>query len=296
MNKITYEIFHRTVYEYEDPVTISNHTIHLQPRAFPEQRIINSQVVIEPQPSTIHEYDDYFGNPAAFFTIEAMHERLEIDCRSEVEVTVVDKPDPLSSPAWESVRDNLHMDATSTGLLSMEFSYASRYVPELQQAYEYARQSFTPGRPLLDAALDLNTRIFDDFTFDSSATTVSTPVLEVYENKRGVCQDFAHFMLSCLRSLGLAARYVSGYLRTLPPPGQAKIFGADASHAWIAVYCPKSGWLQLDPTNNRYAESDYVVLGWGRDYSDVSLIRGVLAGGSEHSLSFSVNMEEKQTL
>jgi len=289
---MTYRIFHRTQYEYREPVTVSNHTVHLRPRIYPGQQILESSILIEPEPLSTHEYLDYFGNSVMFFTIEQQHAALRIDCSSTVEVSGVAGGQPVQSPPWERVASTMTTGLTNEALRVREFIFPSALVPLLDEAREYAKPCFQPGRPLMEAALELNAQIFSDFTFDNTATTVSTPVIEVFQTRKGVCQDFAHLFLCCLRSMGLAARYVSGYMRTLPPPGGARIFGADASHAWIAVFCPGQGWIELDPTNNRPAELDYVVLGWGRDYTDVSLVRGVLSGGGTHDLTYSVDMSE----
>lgn len=286
-----YEVYHKTEYRYSEPVTISNHTIHLQPRTMDYQKVQHCLLDIHPRPNTQRERTDYFGNSSLFFTIEEPHLRLQITARSRVEVLSRLIPSARQTPLWEQSVDMLLRDQTQSGLHVAEFLHESPLIPYLPELRDYALLSFLPQRPLLDAALDLNQRIFEDFDFDPSATTVSTPVMDVFRDRKGVCQDFAHIMIACLRSLGLAARYVSGYVRTEPPRGKPRIFGADASHAWTSVFCPGYGWVDLDPTNNRMALNDYVTLGWGRDYSDVSLIRGVLSGGGQHRLYFSVNMQ-----
>lgn len=285
-----YEIYHKTEYRYSESVSISNHTIHLEPRALNQQTVQHCLIDIFPRPLAQRKHVDYFGNHMLFFTIEEPHLRLQITARSRVLVFPTLTPHPKQTPAWEQARDRIQSQATKE-LEVAEFIYKSPLVPKEKEIQDYTLLSFLPGRPLLDAALDLNHRIFMDFEFDSSATTVSTPVMEVFQNRRGVCQDFAHLMLACYRSIGLAARYVSGYVRTEPAPGRARIFGADASHAWTSLYCPDYGWIDLDPTNDCLGNQDYITLGWGRDYGDVSLIRGVLSGGGDHSLFFSVNVQ-----
>jgi len=286
-----YEVYHKTEYRYSEPVSISNHIVHLEPRQMDQQQVRHSQLEIFPRPLAQHQLLDYFGNRMLFFTIEEPHLRLQITARSRIEVFPALLPSAKQTPPWETVRDRLPLDHSREGLRVAEFLYISPLVPKIREIQDYALASFLPQRPLLDAALDLNRRIYQDFDFDPSSTTVNTPVTQVFKQRKGVCQDFAHLMLACFRSVGLAGRYVSGYVRTEPAAGQAHIFGADASHAWVSLYCPDYGWIDLDPTNDRIASQDYVTLGWGRDYGDVSLIRGVLSGGGRHSLFFSVNVQ-----
>ncbi|NJK91675.1 MAG: transglutaminase family protein [Blastochloris sp.] len=286
-----YEVYHKTEYRYSEPVTISNHVVHLEPRGLAQQRVEQSRVEILPRPTAQRSCVDYFGNHMMFFTIEEPHVRLQLTARSRVEVWPGLMPAPGQTPPWEEVRAQLAADSSGEGLKVAEFLYDSPLIGFLPEIQDYAKASFTPGRALVEAALELNHRIRTDFVFDPTATTVSTPLAEVFLARKGVCQDFAHLMVGALRSLGLAARYVSGYVRTQPAPGAARIFGADASHAWVSLYCPGYGWVDMDPTNDRLAVQDYVTLGWGRDYGDVSLIRGILSGGGQHSLYYAVNVE-----
>jgi len=282
------DVYHWTEYRYAEQVPLSQHLLHMQPRDLPHQRVISSRYEFSPRPTSVTERVDYFGNRVTEFFIGETHVGLHIKCFSQVETKARMAPPGAQTPAWEKAAADL---LTTADTDPRTFIYPSPYAPYLPDLQAWARQSFPAGRPLLQGALDLTQRIYAEFTFDNSATTVATPLAEVFKNKRGVCQDFAHLQIACLRSLGLAARYVSGYLRTQPPPGRPHVFGADASHAWVSVFCPGYGWVDIDPTNNRLTTEEYATIGWGRDYGDVSLIRGVLAGGGQHSLFFSVNVE-----
>jgi transglutaminase-like putative cysteine protease len=234
---------------------------------------------IEPRPEVLCGHLDYFGNPTTFVTIEGSHRELVITARSEAEVT--GRPSLGQSPAWETARDLFEAN---------EFVYASPLVNHEPELGAYAAPFFSTGRPLLEAVLDLTGRIYRDFKFDSAATNVATPVMDVFKSRRGVCQDFAHLEIGCLRALGLAARYVSGYLETKPPRGRPRLVGADASHAWVSFFCPGSGWVDVDPTNNLLVGGRHIAVAWGRDYSDVSPVRGIIIGSGEHSLSVAVDV------
>ena len=284
-----YEIFHWTEYRYAESVPLSKHMLHMLPRDLPGQRVISSSLELAPQPLTVHEHLDYFGNRVSSFTISEPHLGMHIRCRSRIDCAERIVSAPEDSPSWDEAR--VLWQAGEGDRFEQEFLYPSPYVPYLPELRAWAAESFPAGRPIAEAALELTTRIHEGFVFDKTATSVSTPLTEVFKNRRGVCQDFAHLEIACLRTLGIPARYMSGYLRTEPPPGQPRLFGADASHAWVAVACPDFGWLELDPTNDRVAGAGYVTLAWGRDYGDVSLIRGTLAGGGDHSLYLSVNVE-----
>jgi len=235
---------------------------------------------------------DYFGNPATFFTVQEPHHQLIVAANHVVEVTTRVLPDPLETAAWEEVRALLHTDGSPEVLDASQFVFYSRYVSATDEIVEYARASFAPRRPILEGVLDLTRRIHDDFEYDPQATTVATPLEEVFQQRRGVCQDFAHLEIACLRSLGLAARYVSGYLRTNLRPGQVPLLGGDATHAWLSVFCPGSGWVDVDPTNNQVPGDAHILLAWGRDYDDVSPVKGVVLGGGEHSVKVAVHVEQ----
>jgi len=285
-----FDITHTSTYGYRSSVTVSHHLLRLAPRKLERQFLMAHSLEINPAAEALHRHIDYFGNEVAFTAIEGAHRRLSVTARSQVAVAPAFIPDPTETPPWESVRYLCHTDLSEPVLDASEFIFASPLVP-LEQAFRsYATASFPAGRPVLDGVLDLSARIHREFTFDATATVVSTPLAQVLEDRRGVCQDFAHLMIACLRSLGVPARYVSGYLETLPPPGQAKLLGADASHAWVAFFCPGLGWIDVDPTNNLLPSMQHITLGWGRDYGDVSPIRGFLVGGDEHTLTVAVDV------
>ncbi len=239
---------------------------------------------------------DYFGNKLTFFTVQEPHEKLVVEARSIVAIHEHYKSPPGHSRPWEQVAKALPDDSREEGLDAYQFVFESPRIRAGEQFATYALQSFTPSRPFAEALLDLTARINKDFIFDSKATTVRTPTEEVFRKRRGVCQDFAHLQIACLRSLHLAARYVSGYLRTYPPPGRARLVGADASHAWISAYDPDHGWLDMDPTNNVVPSSGHVTIAWGRDYGDVSPLRGMILGGREHTLKVGVDMKPLDVL
>lgn len=285
-----YDLTHTTTYDYHSPVTVSHHLLRVSPRRLARQLRLEHSIETEPVAATTSQRTDYFGNEVTFATIEGAHRRLRVTSRSRVAVGPAFIPEPSETPQWESVRGLSRTDRSAAALEAIEFTFASPAVPFDPVFAEYALASFTPRRSILEAALDLTARIHADFTFDATATTVSTPLLEVLEKRRGVCQDFAHFQIACLRSLGLPARYVSGYLETIPPSGSPRLFGADASHAWVSLFCSGLGWIDLDPTNNCLPSMRHITAAWGRDYSDVSPIRGVLLGSGEHTLSVAVDV------
>lgn len=285
-----YHVRHRTTYDYEDPVSVSHHLVRLNPRNLPRQLCRESYVSILPEPPVTSTHFDYFGNTLTSFTLQEPHERLIVEANSDLEVSATESPDFSGSPAWETVRESLPGDHSDEGLSAYQFVFNTRRVGSSPELAAYARESFPEGRPLLAAVLDLTRRIHQDFRFDKKATEVATPVETFFEKRRGVCQDFAHLQIGCMRSLGLPARYVSGYLRTMPPPGRQRLVGADASHAWCAAWCPATGWVDFDPTNNCVPSDGHITLAWGRDYSDVSPIYGVLLGGARHKLQVEVDV------
>jgi transglutaminase-like putative cysteine protease len=300
-----YHVVHETRYSYENPVSLSQQHLHLTPRDCSWQTCIAHRIDIDPEPARLRSRLDPFGNPVRQFAIETPHSSLLVLAESTIEVrshlplrgdgdAVASRPDWLAdSPPWEQVRDKLAYGAEPVLLEANSFLFESPYVRAKREFAAYARPCFPPGRPLLDAVRALMSQIYSEFEFDPTATTVSTPVLTILEAKRGVCQDFAHLMLSCLRSLGLAARYISGYLLTQPPPGQPRMVGADASHAWISVFCPNDddgSWVDFDPTNNLLPDMQHITLAWGRDFGDVSPLRGVILGGDAHELDVAVTV------
>jgi transglutaminase-like putative cysteine protease len=286
-----YKIVHRTTYKYKYPVSVGNHVACLKPRTLLRHRLEQCELRIQPTPATISERTDYFGNVLCFFTVQEPHRELVVEARSEVAVDGAAAPWPQQSPSWEEVVQALPDDRSPAGLEACQFLFESPRIRKREEFAEYALQSFTPGRPLAEGLLDLTARIHNEFRFDAKVTNVRTPTEEVFRKKRGVCQDFAHLQIACLRSLNLAARYVSGYLRTYPPPGRERLIGADASHAWVSAYCPGTGWLDLDPTNNLVPSDGHVTVAWGRDYGDVSPLRGLILGGATHTLKVNVDME-----
>ena len=274
-----YLVRHRTVYDYAEKVATSHHLARLRPLEVAGQRCISHELKIDPVPGVVVERVDAFGNAFVFFAQQAAYMKLAVEAVSEVETSPGVVTDLEGSPPWETVVEMLVEDLRAVHLEAQPFRFPTAQVPVSDALADYAKLSFTPGCPVLAAARDLTARIFRDFKFDPAATTVSTPVEQVLKQKRGVCQDFAHLAIGCLRSLGLAVRYVSGYLETAPPPGKPRLVGADASHAWISVYCPGMGWVDFDPTNNCIPGHRHLRLAQGRDYSDVSPLRGVTFGG-----------------
>lgn len=286
-----YRIEHVTRYAYSSPVGLSFQVAHLRPRDDDEQTCLSSGLAIEPAPERVDHGQDYFGNELARFELVSPHKTLIITATSEVDVNRISTV-PTESAKWEDVRQYFAEtrwghDADSA---AAEFLFPSPMVPHTPSLREYASASFAPERPIVEAAVDLMTRIHEEFEFDPTATHVTTSVETVLEIRRGVCQDFAHLMIGCLRALGLPARYVSGYLLTEPPEGQARLIGADASHAWVALYVPDYGWLALDPTNNIVPGDKHIMLAWGRDFGDVSPLRGVILGGGEHEVDVGVTV------
>lgn len=289
-----YHVIHETIYDYATPVVQSRQLLHLAPRDCAWQTCRSHRLDIAPAPALQLARSDAFGNPVTQFAIETPHRRLAVRAESVIEVRSRAALAGTPSSPWEAVRAALAYGARSVRLEGARYLFESPYVRAKHEFAAWAAPCFPPGRPLLAGAQALMQRIHREFEFDAGATTVATPVLQVLADKRGVCQDFAHLMLSCLRSLGLAARYVSGYLLTQPPPGQPRLIGADASHAWVAVYCPDAGgggrWVDFDPTNDVLPDTQHVTLAWGRDFGDVSPLRGVILGGGEHALEVAVTV------
>jgi transglutaminase-like putative cysteine protease len=285
-----FRIVHRTNYRYNAPVSRARNEAHLRPRDTDVQQCLTSELVVEPTPTSWTERTDFFGNPVASFAVDGPFEELTITSSSSVSVAANERM-PTSGPAWELARDSLDQDLSPDMLAAREFCFESPLVPLSVAIRAYAERSFPAGRPLVDAVSDLTDRIFEDFVYDPGFTTVTTPIEDVLRFRRGVCQDFAHLAIGCIRSMGLAARYVSGYLETAPPPGGERTIGADASHAWLAVFVPGGGWLDVDPTNDQIVGTSYVTTAWGRDYSDVSPLKGIVfGGGNSHALDVSVDV------
>jgi transglutaminase-like putative cysteine protease len=288
---VTYTIVHTTQYDYDEAVTVSHHLARLTPRTLTHQTCDLHELEIDPVSAVKKTHIDYYGNTMTFFALQAAHRRLTVRARSTVTMRPAMVPRADRTPAWEQATDRAALP-----LEAIEFALEQRGARTGGDVTAYARASFPAGRPLLEAVADLTARIHADFTYDPKATTVATSLSQVFESRRGVCQDFARLEIACLRSVGIPARYVSGYLETAPPPGRPRLIGGDASHAWLAVYCPDTGWIDIDPTNNMFAPDTYVTLAWGRDYVDVSPTRGVILGGGSHSLKVSVDLARVQGL
>lgn len=285
---MNYRITHTTTYAYREAVSLCQNVAHLAPRDCEWQTAEPHILTITPDPAVIEERIDYFGNPVQYFTVQEPHKELTVTV--EQVIRVEPRPIPAFTLPWESIRDRLKTDRSPAWLDAVQFSFASRYVPLDSRYSEYAEESFAANRPILEAALDLTRRIHAEFAYDPQATTLATPVAEVFDQKRGVCQDFAHLQLAMLRSLGLAAQYVSGYLQTITPPGKERLVGADATHAWVRLFCGDAGWIDLDPTNDRIPADRHIWLAWGRDYEDVSPLKGVILGGGTHSVHVAVDV------
>ncbi|MFU2330125.1 transglutaminase family protein [Pseudomonas sp. NFX98] len=280
-----YQIFHDTHYHYDSPVSLAQQLAHLWPRACAWQRCTDQQLQISPEPTARRDELDVFGNPLTRLAFERPHDELLVNASLTIEVLPRTALDFNLSPAWEDTRSALTYSSQPLSpelLEACRYRFESPYVHLKRNFVEFSESCFPTGRPLLLGVQALMERIFSEFTFDAEATQVATPLVEVLERRRGVCQDFAHLMLACVRSRGLAARYISGYLLTQPPPGQPRLIGADASHAWVSVYCPVLGWVDFDPTNNVQPALEHITLAWGRDFSDVSPLRGVILGGGNH--------------
>ena len=287
-----YRVTHSTKYAYSEPVPICQNMVHLAPRATANQRCHDFRLLVRPQPAEIRSRTDYFGNRVDCFSVDDAHRGLAVTATSVVEVTERNGPPVLSdSSPWEEVakhwQDLQQEGAIETRLLT----FGSEFAQPGPAVAEFARASFSPGQPIIDAVLDLTRRIYEQFAYDPRTTNVSTPVAQVLTQKSGVCQDFAHLEIACLRALGLPARYVSGYLRTTPPPGKPRLVGADASHAWISVFCGAAGWIDFDPTNNAIPRDEHITVAYGRDYGDVCPIQGVFVGGGDHSMCVSVDVQ-----
>jgi transglutaminase-like putative cysteine protease len=296
-------ILHQTRYDYSPPVEDAQHVAHLKPLAHAHQRLLAHELRITPQPALLRESLDVYGNACHHFSLHGAHACLVIEAESRVQTLAAPRPPRHATPAWEKVREHFRYRAGAHWEPAVEFVFPSPCLPREEAFADFARPSFAPGRPLAQAAWDLMQRIHRHMRYESQSTQVGTPALQALQQGKGVCQDFAHILVACCRALGLPARYVSGYLLTQPAPGQARLVGSDASHAWASVFCPLADpdgqvdpdrpgfWLDLDPTNDRAPGEDYVSLATGRDFLDVSPVRGVIRGGASHVLSVAVTVE-----
>jgi len=316
---VKFRITHSTYYHYSQSVGLCQNEARLQPRDFWRQQCQNSHFEINPAPNDFHERSDYFGNRVAYFAVQQPHQRLNVTVISEVTVYPRESREDLANGLiWEQARDQLQsqnqanigwaaqsttgqVQSQSQGQITQqglddELLEAKQYLLDSPMVCtstdlaNYAQSSFQPNRPLVQVVLNLMQRINADFTYDPTFTTIATPLSDVLHFRRGVCQDFAHLAIGCLRSFGIAARYVSGYVETLPAPGKPRLVGVDASHAWFSVFVPGLGWLDFDPTNNTVPYDQHITLAWGRDYTDVTPLKGIAFGGGQHSLSVSVDV------
>ncbi len=286
-----YKITHSTSYQYSTAVSVCHNLVMLTPRDDSRVHIHHHRLTTHPTPQFSSRRKDAFGNVVNAFSIEENHRQLTVTATNRVTVSSHSLPADDSTPAWESVPAAIQEQSDPEWIASARFAFDSPRIACSEEFADYARQSYAPSRPVLAAARDLTSRIHRDFQYDKSATVVTTATSDAFRLRKGVCQDFAHIQIACLRSIGLPARYVSGYLRTYPPPGKPRLVGADQSHAWVSSYCgPEIGWVEFDPTNNCICGTDHVPIAWGRDYGDVVPMRGVFLGGGAHQLKVSVDV------
>ena len=299
------EITHDTHYSYDPNVEIAQHFAHLKPASMGSQRVLKTEIEVSPKPSWSEESIDNYGNICTFFSLQNRHSNLSIVAKSLIETRsdIITGPKPEDTPAWELVREYFRYHSNTKWDAASEFLFTSPFIALRPEFAEFARANFTTGRPILEAAIDLTQRIYGEFHYVTKSTDIGTPALKALEKREGVCQDFAHILIASLRSIGLPSKYISGYILTNPPPGQPRLIGGDASHAWVSIYVPSIDadgqlstglWCDLDPTNNRWGYTtpgdDYVHLAEGRDYADVSPIRGVIHGGADHILDVAVTV------
>ena len=282
-----YRLHHSTTYDYSEPVVIGTHFMHLLPRERPGQNVREAHLDVLPAPENRRDEVDHFGNRTTAVSLAGAHKQFNVNLSATIDVCLPAPPPAAESPRWEAIAawGQQELDVA-------EFCLPSRLAMPAGEIADYAAVSFLPGRKILEALLELNRRIFMEMTYKSGVTNNFTTALQILHTRAGVCQDYAHFMLSCLRALGLPGRYVSGYLRTLPPPGQTARRGADQSHAWVSCWAgPDIGWVDFDPTNNLLVSDEHVTLAWGRDFSDISPLRGIILGGGRHALHVGVDLE-----
>lgn len=285
-----YRVTHTTEFIYEARVGLCYNEARLLPRDLPQQSVQTSGLQIEPMPHDYYERFDYFGNRTAYFSIQQPHDQLSVTAHSEVDTSATIPEETAGRLSWEMARERLRNVRSAEILDASQFVLDSPTVVVNELILNYALPSFTPGRPLIEAVHDLMQRIFHEFNYDPEFSTIATPLKDVLEHRSGVCQDFAHLAIGCLRSMGLAARYVSGYIETEPPPGEERLVGADASHAWFSAFLPEHGWLDFDPTNNQLPGDRHITVAWGRDFADVTPLKGVAFGSGEHELKVAVDV------
>jgi transglutaminase-like putative cysteine protease len=294
---MNYRIHHETRYRYGEPTTVSYNEVRLCPQNTGNQKLLCKNITVDPRPAEINKRSDYFGNLVWFVAIDRPHKEMRVAVDSHLKLTPRARPEKLSnSPAWEAARARVQHPREGAEIAAVEYLLDSPLVSASEALADYARPSFTPQRPLMRAINDLMARIYADFQFTPGFTNTATPLSEVIKHRKGVCQDFAQLAIGCLRSMGLPARYVSGYIETLPPPGKPKLQGVDASHAWFSAYIPTYGWLDFDPTNNQIPTDQHIVVGHGRDFSDVSPIKGVIFSAGRHELEVSVDVDRVESV
>jgi len=286
-----YRIVHSTRYLYSEMVTLSRNEARLLPRATPWQEILTSTLAVAPTPTDSGKRIDFFGNHVNHFAVQEPHDELIVSATSEIRILPRTNQLALANTlSWEEERTRQRLNGSAANYETAPFRYDSPLLPELAEIRKYAAPSFTPGRPFGAAVAELMTRIYTDFKYSPESTTIATPLQDLMKKRTGVCQDFAHVGIACLRAMGLAGRYVSGYIETLPPPGQERLVGADASHAWFAAYSTAAGWLDFDPTNNQQPSTQHITVAWGRDFSDVSPLKGIALGGGKHHIEVAVDV------
>ncbi|WP_336518341.1 transglutaminase family protein [Pollutibacter soli] len=289
---MNYSIRHTTSYTYHEPVGICHNIARLIPRNTAHQNCTKREISISPEPSMMNEFIDFFGNHVIYFSVDKEHSKLVVTVNTEVEKTRTLDPTPesVSHVSVEETIEEMQQPGLETATIR-QFAFATPMTQWNDEIAAYAAESFPDGRTVLEGSFDLMNRIHLDFTFSSGITTIATPVSEVMKQRKGVCQDFAHLGISCLRSVGLAVRYISGYIETISPKGREKLVGADASHAWFSVYIPGMGWVDFDPTNNQIPGDQHITIGWGRDYADIAPFRGIILSSGTHDLAVAVDVE-----
>ena len=286
-----FRVTHATTYAYGEVVPLGHNLVHLRPRETERQTSISNEIAITPSPAARRDRIDFFGNHVTWFSIQEPHDKLHVVSRSEVDLIPFELPKNFTSVPWDGMAATLCARQDPAALDAGRYIFDSPFIPRSAELSAFAQPDFPAGKPLLDCVLAFTKRIYTTFKFMSGVTTVGTPIIDVLRSRRGVCQDFAQLQIGCLRSLGLAARYVSGYLVTRPAPGQPRLTGVDASHAWVSVYFPHFGWIDFDPTNGVIPSSEHITLGWARDYEDIGPVKGVIVGGHHHSVRVSVDVE-----
>lgn len=286
-----YRITHTTEYSYKESVSLCHNIARLTPRNTHGQVCQNTSFRILPEPDVLNEYEDFFGNKVVYFAIQSPHEKLTVTVTSDISRFFADKTgmDDRVDITWEAAKELL-TDPTDDNFDARQYIPVTAMTAWDEAIEDFAKQSFVPGRSVYEATLDLTRRIYAGFEYKPGFTTIATPVKEVMKARKGVCQDFAHLAIACLRSIGLAARYISGYIETMPAPGKEKLVGTDASHAWFGLYIPNAGWFDFDPTNNQVSDIQHITIGWGRDYADITPLKGVILSSGSHKLDVSVDV------